>query len=118
MFLATSLYSIHTVWRGKDLPTDVEIALSLQQFPDCSSTLPQEVLDVDLLGLVSGEGHLEVTEDPGVTVTLQLLLVDVVLVSVTTAKEENSLPQLLAWRGGGGGGRERRGEEEREERRT
>ena len=73
----------------KNLPTDVEVALVLQHGPDIRRTLLQEVLDVDLLCLVPRERHVDLVQHSVVTVMLQLFLVDVVLVFMTTAKEQD-----------------------------
>ena len=77
-------------------PTHIDIALFLQQTPNRAPVLPQEVLHVHLLWLVTGEGHVQLTQHPVAVVTFQLLLVYVVLVFVPTTEEEDSVSEFLA----------------------
>ncbi len=55
------------------------------------------MLDVDLLGLVAGEGYVQLGEDSFLFVAHQLILVDIVFGFVPAAKVEDSVANWLAW---------------------
>lgn len=76
-------------------PTDIEVSLFLQQLINLLPPLLYELLDIHLLLLISGEGHVESRQNPFLLMTLQLLLVQIILSLVPTPKEQNGRSQLL-----------------------
>ena len=72
------------------LPAHVEVSLLLlQHLPHSAAVLPQPVLHVHLLVLVSGEGQAKLREHAALPVAVQLLLVDEVLFPVPAAKVQH-----------------------------
>ena len=74
-----------------NVPAHIEAALVAEEAPDGDCILQQLVLHVHLPWLVAGEGHVKACQHATALIALQLLLVQEVLTSMPTAKEENSV---------------------------
>lgn len=82
---------VQSVFPEACLPTHIDVALLFQHGPDLRPALPQEVLYIHLLCLVPRERYVQLAQHSITTVTLQLLFVDIVLILVTAAEEQDRL---------------------------
>ncbi len=84
---------LHVGRHVASVSTHVYMSTLFQQLPDSFLLLGHEVLYILLLPRFPGEGHKDRRQRLVVQIALDLVLVDVVVVAIATAKEQNSFPE-------------------------
>ena len=77
------------------LPAHVDMSAAVQDLPHLLLVLFEEVLDVHLVLAVTGERRVDLAEHSLLQVLIELVLVDEILRTVTTAKVQDVLSKGL-----------------------
>lgn len=86
-------------WKNFYSPAHVDVSRILtNQRPNSLSGVPQLVLYVHLLILIARERHMQFSEQSGPMVLLELIPINVVVLLVATAKEQNQLTNLFVYK--------------------
>ena len=74
-----------------DLPANVDVTAVFENVPDDTGVLLEEMSDVDLFGLISGEGYVQLGQSAVLFVLFQLVWVQEVLILLAASVVQDGL---------------------------